>query len=150
MFLCTFASCFDLTTHPWSSRSAEAAAIVQDTRQEKTRPARMLTFSRKKKSCDEFRRRKCRVAGLLRRGVEQRSVHRLPKSVRARRMQISPSRARSLYTEYSDFRGWHRSSHRPPRCIWGDPGWRWCGPAEITDAPPCPAAIRLYIHGGDV
>ena len=45
MFLCTFASCFDLTTHPSSSRSAEAAAIVQDTRQEKTRPARMLTFS---------------------------------------------------------------------------------------------------------
>ena len=29
----------------WSSRSAEAAAIVQDTRQEKTSPARMLTFS---------------------------------------------------------------------------------------------------------
>ena len=40
------ASCFDLTTHPSSSHSAEAAAIVQDTRQEKTRPARMLTFSR--------------------------------------------------------------------------------------------------------
>ena len=45
MFLCTFASCFDLTTHPSSSRSAEAAAIVQDTRQEKTSPVRMLTFS---------------------------------------------------------------------------------------------------------
>ena len=30
----------------WSSRSAEAAAIVQDTRQEKTRFARMLTVSR--------------------------------------------------------------------------------------------------------
>ena len=45
MSLCTFASCFDLTTHPSSSRSAEAAAIVQDTRQEKTSPARMLTFS---------------------------------------------------------------------------------------------------------
>ena len=45
MSLCTFASCFDLTTHPSSSHSAEAAAIVQDTRQEKTSPARMLTFS---------------------------------------------------------------------------------------------------------
>ena len=36
MFLCTFASCFDLTTQPSSSRSAEAAAIVQDTREEKS------------------------------------------------------------------------------------------------------------------
>ena len=32
MFLCTFASCFDLTTHPSSSRSAEAAAIAADWR----------------------------------------------------------------------------------------------------------------------